>query len=336
MKRVALKGLARAPRAHGPDHAGHRARRRHGERRVHADRHHARRGRRACRRRLRRHRRRRHRPHRLQRRVDRLDGQAPDDRRRACSSASARSRRSRVAVGDITDEAKIVARDGKPAGDGPYFGVGYDSAGQGRRRPPRRSAWTPAAGPPAPARSSSTPRPPRRSTTPSARACASTTRGEARTTYEVVGIARFGDGQVARHRDRSRCSTCATAQTLFGKDGALRLDPGRRPRRRARRRRPQGRRRRRRLRPPRCRPPGAGPLHARGPEEVHLDHPDRAARVRLRGDLRRRVHDLQHALDHRRPALARVRAAADGRRRRAGRSSARCCSRRWPSACSPR
>ena len=34
-----------------------------------------------------------------------------------------------------------------------------------------------------------------------------------------------------------------------------------------------------------------------------------------RGRLRRRVHDLQHALDHRRPALARVRAAADGRRR---------------------
>src|SRR6185436_18815599 len=32
-----------------------------------------------------------------------------------------------TAVGDITDEAKIVGRDGKPAGDGPYFGSGYDS-----------------------------------------------------------------------------------------------------------------------------------------------------------------------------------------------------------------
>ena len=31
-------------------------------------------------------------------------------------------------------------------------------------------------------------------------------------------------------------------------------------------------------------------------------------------DPRGRVHDLQHALDHGRPALARVRAAADGRR----------------------
>ena len=55
------QGTARAPRAHDPDHAGHRARRRHGERRVHADRHDARRGRRPVRRRLRRHRRRRHR-----------------------------------------------------------------------------------------------------------------------------------------------------------------------------------------------------------------------------------------------------------------------------------
>jgi putative ABC transport system permease protein len=32
-----------------------------------------------------------------------------------------------AAVGDINDEAKIIARDGKPAGDGPYFGVGFDS-----------------------------------------------------------------------------------------------------------------------------------------------------------------------------------------------------------------
>ena len=31
-----------------------------------------------------------------------------------------------AAVGDVNDEAKIIARDGKPAGDGPYFGVGFD------------------------------------------------------------------------------------------------------------------------------------------------------------------------------------------------------------------
>jgi len=32
-----------------------------------------------------------------------------------------------VATADVTDEAKIVKRDGKPAGDGPYFGVGFDA-----------------------------------------------------------------------------------------------------------------------------------------------------------------------------------------------------------------
>jgi putative ABC transport system permease protein len=39
-----------------------------------------------------------------------------------------------VAAGDITDEAKIVKRDGKPAGDGPYFGVGFDAKTPGAER----------------------------------------------------------------------------------------------------------------------------------------------------------------------------------------------------------
>jgi putative ABC transport system permease protein len=30
-----------------------------------------------------------------------------------------------VAVGDITDTAQIIGRDGDPAGDGPYFGTGF-------------------------------------------------------------------------------------------------------------------------------------------------------------------------------------------------------------------
>jgi putative ABC transport system permease protein len=42
-----------------------------------------------------------------------------------------------TAVGDITDEAKIIGRDGKPVGDGPYFGSGYDS------RTPGAAATTP-------------------------------------------------------------------------------------------------------------------------------------------------------------------------------------------------
>ena len=57
-----------------------------------------------------------------------------------------------AAVGDISDEAKIIARDGKPAGDGPYFGVGFDSREKAAAARPRSGSTT-AAGPPARARS---------------------------------------------------------------------------------------------------------------------------------------------------------------------------------------
>ena len=67
----------------------------------------------------------------------------------------------------------------------------------------------------------------------------------------------------------------------------------------------------------------ARPLHARRPEAVHRDHQDRPARVRRRGDPRGRVHDLQHALDHRRPAHARVRDCCGWSAPRAARCSAR-------------
>jgi putative ABC transport system permease protein len=39
-----------------------------------------------------------------------------------------------VAVGDVLDEAKILDRHGKPTGDGPYFGVGYDATTPGAAR----------------------------------------------------------------------------------------------------------------------------------------------------------------------------------------------------------
>jgi putative ABC transport system permease protein len=39
-----------------------------------------------------------------------------------------------TAVGDITDEAKIIGSNGKPVGDGPYFGSGYDSQTPGAAR----------------------------------------------------------------------------------------------------------------------------------------------------------------------------------------------------------
>ena len=47
-----------------------------------------------------------------------------------------------VAVGDVTDQnARIIGKDGKPIGDGPYFGVGFDAtAGKhGRACPPLTS-----------------------------------------------------------------------------------------------------------------------------------------------------------------------------------------------------
>jgi putative ABC transport system permease protein len=54
-----------------------------------------------------------------------------------------------VAAGDITDEAKIIKRDGKPAGDGPYFGVGFDASVPAAERltPFRLDAGRWAAGP---------------------------------------------------------------------------------------------------------------------------------------------------------------------------------------------
>ena len=39
-----------------------------------------------------------------------------------------------VAVGDISDTAQIMGRDGKPVGDGPYFGSGFDARTPGAER----------------------------------------------------------------------------------------------------------------------------------------------------------------------------------------------------------
>ena len=56
-------------------------------------------------------------------------------------------------------------------------------------------------------------------------------------------------------------------------------------------------------------------------------HPHRAARVRRRRRAGRRLPDLQHLQRHRRPAHARVRAAAHARRLARRSCCARCCSR---------
>lgn len=39
-----------------------------------------------------------------------------------------------TAVGDITDTAQVMAKDGKPVGTGPYFGVGFDAKTPGAER----------------------------------------------------------------------------------------------------------------------------------------------------------------------------------------------------------
>ena len=170
MIRVALKGLASRPLAHVPDGAGHRARRRHGERGVHAHRHHARRGELAVRA-----------PPTTAR--TRSSPRRPRSRSTARPTSPPRSPtvdasvldqvravpQVGAAIGDISDQAQIIGRDGKPVGSGPYFGTGFDARTPGAEKLDRRSASRTAAGRPARARSSSTSPRPRASTTSSAR-----------------------------------------------------------------------------------------------------------------------------------------------------------------------
>jgi putative ABC transport system permease protein len=95
-----------------------------------------------------------------------------------------------VAVGDISDEAKIIARDGKPAGDGPYFGVGFDSRTPGAEKttPFRLDEGRWATAPGEVVIDAATAESEDYGLGSSVKI---TTRGEARE-YEVVGISRFG------------------------------------------------------------------------------------------------------------------------------------------------
>ena len=239
-----------------------------------------------------------------------------------------------IAVGDITDEAKIVGRDGKPVGDGPYFGSGYDSrtAGAQATTPFRLDSgrWATA---------------PDEVVIDAATAENAALRGRLPRPHHHAGrgapvhrrghrplrqreVARHGDRRRVRPRARrSRCSTRAPATTRSSSPGAT-ASPAPTSARPS---------------PPRSAPRAQvqtaarpRPLHARGPRAVHLDHPDRAARVR-RSSRSSSARSRSSTRSRSRSPSGRASSGCCGwSARRAGRSSARCCSRRWRSACSPR
>jgi putative ABC transport system permease protein len=121
-----------------------------------------------------------------------------------------------VAVGDITDSAPIAGRDGSPAGDGPYFGVGFDSraAGAERLTPFRLRAGRWAVGPGEVVIDRATAREQGYALGSRVRV---STRGEART-FEVVGLATFADVE-ALGTASAAIFDLRAAQTLFGKEG---------------------------------------------------------------------------------------------------------------------
>jgi putative ABC transport system permease protein len=122
-----------------------------------------------------------------------------------------------VAVGDITDEAKIVGHDGKPVGDGPYFGSGYDSraAGSQATTPFRLESGRWATGPAEVVLDAATAEKQHYGLGSKVRV---TTPGAANA-YQVVGIARFGDVK-SLGTATAAVFDLKTAQQLFHKDGA--------------------------------------------------------------------------------------------------------------------
>ena len=133
-----------------------------------------------------------------------------------------------VATADVTDEAKIIERDGKPAGDGPYFGVGFDAGTPGAERltPFRLDSGRWAAGPGEVVIDAATAEDQRYAVGSTVRI---TTRGVAHD-FEVVGTSRFGTVE-SMGVATSAVFDLETAQELFGRgdrvDGILAAaDPG--------------------------------------------------------------------------------------------------------------
>jgi putative ABC transport system permease protein len=121
-----------------------------------------------------------------------------------------------AAVGDISDEAKIIARDGKPAGDGPYFGVGFDSrtTSAAKTTPFRLDEGRWATGPGEVVIDASTASKEHYAVGSKVRI---TTKGAANA-YDVVGIARFGTVK-SLGTATAAVFDLGTAQQLFGKQG---------------------------------------------------------------------------------------------------------------------
>jgi putative ABC transport system permease protein len=121
-------------------------------------------------------------------------------------------------AGDITDTAKIIGRDGKPLGSGPYFGVGLDVATRGAERlnPFRLQSGRWASGPGEVVVDLGTAREQELAVGDPVRVA---TRGPARS-FRVVGVTRFGDVK-SLGTATVALFDLHTAQTLFHKQGRL-------------------------------------------------------------------------------------------------------------------
>ena len=121
-----------------------------------------------------------------------------------------------IAAGDVTDTAQIVGRDGKPVGDGPYFGTGFDARTPGAERmTPFRLAggrWAAGAGEVVIDQATA-----EKEEYAIGDRVKVATRGEARE-FEVVGIATFADVK-SLGTATFAVFDLAEAQTLFDKAG---------------------------------------------------------------------------------------------------------------------
>ena len=121
-----------------------------------------------------------------------------------------------AAVGDISDQALIIGRDGKPVGDGPYFGSGFDSTRAGAAKLTafrlQDGRWATGAG--QVVIDATTAEKEHYAVGDRVRI---STRGQA-SSFQVVGIARFGTVK-SMGTATAAVFDLATAQHLFKKDG---------------------------------------------------------------------------------------------------------------------